>query len=436
MRVTYVIHFRAAVRIDDHWPFDVMGGTCRVLTEGDNAIGLEIVFTNQSVELSPELQPSAHPKIKFNINERDTLLPEVERTLRRTLAFLQCHFSSVAFAFEDIETSYEPETDEERDQIQMYGFKMSRRPHTSVVSFDFWTRAFRAAEQGAAPEFEAVSVHIGRRALVEERYIDSFRYSFLLIEAFYGDGKFHAAALKDALRGNLELRGCVEYVLKEPLQLKRKHNSPTEVLLAGKPSIDAVLDHLVEQRGLYFHGNIKRPNAWRPEEQEAAEALALLAHEIAMGIAHIGAGPMFDEKIAQAHYDTAVKAGAIMSLRLEYNFRDVDDVAPRTSILNMNLPGAKLTPRLALFAAQRGLEHFENSFPLASLNRVACKVRDTSTPVFDLRIHVDAPPDSDAATKPPTPEPPKPAPPSPRLSFLQRLRRASHHFLQTLSGHP
>lgn len=388
MRVKYAIQFKSPVSIDDHWPIPLLGGECRIVSEAGQATGLEVTFTGQPVTLAPKVERVDRGKVKFSITERDTLMPQLERRLRGALAFLQCFFR-VNLAINETEVSYEPETDEERGQIEMFGVKPGKAEHPPTISFDFFTRALLAAEHGA-PAFEASSVQVARQALAEDRYIDAFRYAFLLIEAFYGEGKFKTDQLQAAFKASDELKRFVAATLKEPIPPRRKHGSATEKLLAANPSAEDVLDHLVDQRGFYFHGNVKRPNAWQQHEQDAAEALALLALEIAMQISHKGAEPMFEDAYAQAHYNTAVKAGAIMSLQVRFRFRQPDEKVDRNGVMNITIPGTMLTPRMAFHVVQQFLADFECDAPTATLRDASCSVNGTNEKVFDLVIHVPA----------------------------------------------
>lgn len=386
MLVRYTVKFKSPVLIDDHWPFPLLGGELRIIETDGLASGMEITFTGQPATIAPKVQRPSDGTTNLNIIERDTLLPQVVSRLRGALAYLQCHFG-VDFAINEPETSYEPETDAERDDVEMFGFNLGKAVHHPIITYDFWTRAIMAAETGA-PAFEASSVHVARRAMTEGRYIDAFRYAFLLIEAFYGEGKFKSAQLKAAFSSSDELKGFVAYVLKNPMPPKRRHGSPTERLLSSNPSVEAVLAHLVDQRGFYFHGNARRVNAWAPHEQDTAEALCLLALEIAMQISLKGASPMYGDAIAQRHFDTAVQAGAIMTLKVQYTYQELEYVSPHAAILNMRVPGTEVTPRMALYVAQQFLAAFEHETPHAALLQASCVVEDTNQPVFDLNIHV------------------------------------------------
>jgi hypothetical protein len=248
-----------------------------------------------------------------------------------------------------------------------------------------------AAEGGAAPELEATLTKLARAAMLQDRYIDSFRYSFLLIESVYGEGKFRSIQLKQALKASAELKGLVAAARRTRMSPKRPRNSDTEKLLAGSPTVEDVIDHLVDKRGFYFHGNTKRKDAWQPHEQEGAEALCLLALEIAMQISHAAAAPMFDDALSQRHFKEAKDAGAIVTMNVKFQFRAPSESFDRDRSMNITVPGTKVTPKMAVYVSRNFLQKFEEVAPDADLKAATCTVAATGQKVFDLTIHVHSP---------------------------------------------
>src|SRR5690606_4491986 len=123
------------------------------------------------------------------------------------------------------------------------------------LSFDMFTRAIMAAEKYDGPRFEATLVGSARKALETQGFINSFRYSFLLIESLYGKGQFKKEGLQAALKTDQEFRDIVEFAIKDMIPAKDDHSSDTAKLFATKPTADDLINHLIEKRGFYFHGN-------------------------------------------------------------------------------------------------------------------------------------------------------------------------------------
>jgi hypothetical protein len=133
---------------------------------------------------------------------------------------------------------------------------------------------------------------------------------------------------------------------------KQAGNSDTEALLARKPSAEEVIDHLVEKRGFYFHGNVKRKDAWKPDEQGPAEALALLTVGIAQQIAQEAAAPIFDNAFAKRHFQDAMNAGASIVFEVRFHFREPMEKFSRDGMLRIKTPGTRVTGKQANAIAQ------------------------------------------------------------------------------------
>lgn len=387
MRIRYLFRLKEPVRIEDHWPVPLMNGQMRVICAGTKATGFEVTFTGQSVDVAPHVQRHNGGGVAASITMRDSLLPFVRMRLERTLDFLKCYFA-VEISFGEIDAWYEAETPEEEGRIPISHRSLRKNKTSLHMPYDLLTRALMAAEKGEAPAFEATLLDAARAAMLQGRFIDSFRYSFLLIEALYGEGKFKSAQLKGALKANAEFKALVAEAMKERLPLKRPRNSDTERLLSQAPDAEAVIDHLVDRRGFYFHGNRSRKDAWKPHEQESAEPLCLLALAIAMLISHHAAAPMFDEALSELHFANAKDTGAIMTMKVDFHFRDPAEAFDRTDSINIRVPGTKLTPKLAAYVAKHFLERFADVAPMSDLKSAHCTEQETGQKVFDLTLHV------------------------------------------------
>mgnify|MGYP000742928297 CR=1 FL=1 len=386
MRIRYTIPIKSELIIPDHWDIPIQGGTCRVVEVDGRAKALEIIFTDQPLTFAPHIKELTEGPAKISITGRDQRIAFVKWQLDEAMAFLLC-FYDIDLKTDEIEAKYEGETPEEEKQIAVKAMSMGKHKPPLPLTFDMLTRAIMAAEKSDGPKFEATLASTARKALSEQQFINSFRYSFLLIESLYGEGQFKSAGLKSALKGNTEFVEIVEAALKDPIKPKPEHTSDTLTLLSGTPITDDVIDHLVDKRGFYFHGNVKRRDAWKPEEQGAAEALALLAISIAHLIAQQAAAPMFEESHAKRHFADARKAGAEIVLQIKFRFREPEEKFQREHQMDFRVPGTKVTPRMALNVAQNFFQHFESSLPVAALESAECTVQGSGEKVFDIQFY-------------------------------------------------
>lgn len=386
MRIRYTVPIKTKTIIPDHWEFPVLGGVCRVLEEAGLARALEIVFHNQPIELAPVIQELESGPAKFSIEAHDHLISLVRHTFEQAMSFLQCYYD-IGLATDEIEAKYESENAAEEGRIAVKSMRVGKQEHTHWVTFDMLTRAVMAAEQGPGPKFETALLSSARDALFRQRFIDSFRYSFLLIEFIYGEGQFKGAGLKAALKQNSELRKIIEATLAERIQAWDVEASDTMALLKGNPSADTIIDHLVDKRGFYFHGNIKRRDTWKPEQQDQAKSLAILVIDIASTVAQQAATAMFDDNLNHKHLEYADRAGAKIVLEVKFTFKVPGENFSRDNQVTFTAPGTKLTPRLVQGVAKQFLELFEREQPTAGLERVDCTIQGTQEKAFEMKFY-------------------------------------------------
>lgn len=364
-----------------------MSGKCRVLEESGLATALEITFTGEPLTNAPRVEKLTRGPAKISITERDRRLIFVNRHIEQAAAFLECLYN-VDLATEEIEVKYEGETPEEEDQIDVKSLKMGTRESALPLTFDMITRALMAAETADGPRFQSTLAKAARTALFSKLYIDSFRYSFLLIEAIYGAGQFKKAGLSKALKEHGDFVAIVRAAIADQPLSASKGSNDTAKLLAGNPTAEDVIDHLVKKRGFYFHGNIKRKDAWQPDQQDNANDLAFLAVSIAQGIAQQSADPIFAAEFGKRHFQDAVNAGASIVFEIKFQFRDPEEEFSRTGAMNIRTPGTKVTGKQANAIAAQFLYQFDHDAPVSALESAICTVQGTGQKVFDITFHV------------------------------------------------
>lgn len=385
MRVHYTVPFKRKIIIDDHWEIPVQGGKLRIIDEAGYAKALELTFEKQPLEYAPQLKRSSKGEVA-TITGHDHRMTFVKRQLDDAATFLECLYD-IELLTDEIDAKYEGETPEEEARITVKSLSMGRHNPALPLSFDMFTRAIMAAEKCDGPRFEATLTGSARRAIEVQGYINSFRYSFLLIESLYGKGQFKKEGLQAALKTNQEFRDIVEFAIKNMIPAKDDHHSDTAKLLAKKPKTDDVINHLVEKRGFYFHGNIKRQDAWKPHEQGTAESLALLALSIATKISMKAAEPIFAPELEKRHFEDAMRTGAKIVFEIKFKFREPEEKFDREHQININMPGTKVTPRSAFTAAQHFLQVFQHNQPVSALREVECLVQGSREKVFNLTFH-------------------------------------------------
>lgn len=387
MLIRYTFKLRDPIMFEDFWPIPIMGGRLRALKKNNRVTGFLVEFEKQDPNLSPSLNQTPEAEVKAHIVGRDKLLPFVKFQIEEAFSFLQCYFN-VEIISNEVETEYIAETEEEKRQIQVMSFKTGKSDIDQIVPFDIFARAVMAAEKAPSPAFESSFLHMARAELLRERYIDSFRYSFLLIESVYGGGKFKSSQLKQELKENPDFVKVVTDAISDRIKPKNRKQCDTERLLSTNAQVEAVIDHIVDKRGLYFHGNARRKNPWRPDQQEEAESLSLLTFAMANLIAVEAAKPMFDDALVERYNKAAKDAGAIMKTRIHFRFKDPTESFDREGQVEMNVPGTVPTAKQAVYLANTFLQYFNNQLPTADLVSATCVDVGSDAQLFTFQVKV------------------------------------------------
>lgn len=386
MIIRYKFKLRDPMIFEDFWPIPILGGKL-LATQNDGKItGFIAEFKGRDPSFSPDFIQNEEDEVKAHIIGRDKLLPFVKAQIEEAFAFLQCYFN-VEVISDEIHTEYIAESENERQRIKVMSFNTTKNDVSPLVPFDIFVRAVMAAEKNSSPILESRFLQMARGELFRERYIDSFRYSFLLIESVYGGGKFKSVQLKQELKQNANFVRVVTNAIADRLKPKRiRKQCDTENLLSGGSRVDDIIDHIVEKRGYYFHGNSVRRNPWRPHEQEEAESLSLLTLAIANQIAIDAAKPMFDERLVTQYHEAAKEAGAIMKVKVTFRFKEAGENFEREGGVHMNVPGTTPTPKQAVYLANRFLEHFKGQLPSADLLSAECIEAESGKQLFVFQV--------------------------------------------------
>ena len=274
MKAHYTFRFTQELVPDDHWPIELHGVRYELL-EADNGrvSGLRVTLSGLDPSSAPSVTPTPDQQTKLHINFDDEHRQPVEQRVRRAFAYVRC-YENVEIDFTDVDVRYEAENDHERDQMEAFGLRAHRNTGPDRLTWNYITRALATPETDDDPEFAATLLATARSAYFKRKYVTSFRFAFLMFDGLYGGGKFRSKALLQAFLASDEFMTAVRQGLADTIGQRFKHTSPTTELLSTHPTVERVVQHLIDRRGHYFHGNRRKPDAWHPEREEEAEALA------------------------------------------------------------------------------------------------------------------------------------------------------------------
>lgn len=377
------------MEVEDHWPIPLLGGLCRLIEENGLITGIEFTKNGVPKELAFSVVETPDGPSKATITGNDSLLPQVRDHLIRAFAFLQCYFDT-EISVDVVSVTHEAETAEEEAHIVMPAFNFGKKEQLLRLPYDMFTRSLMVAAEQEPPTFVSTLATQARQSLIDRRYIDSFRFSFLLIESLFGGGKFKANQLKKQLASAAPLIGAIGAALAEWKPHPSMTQSPSLRLINSTPAPETIAEHLVDMRGHYFHGNLVKPGAWHPAQQEEANALASFAVSIVQVIAAEAATPLFDEKYSALHFKQAGEAGAHVKMEVTYLYRlPGDGDLLREDKVVVNSPGTKPTTPMAMNVAWRSVRQFTDGLPVGRLHSVSARNLADGSQVFSIRFFTE-----------------------------------------------
>jgi hypothetical protein len=386
MRIRYRIQLKDPIVFEDHWPIPMLGGELQPISKNGLVVAFDFTLSGQPVDQAPTVTQHDAGNVKATITMKDNSYPFVMQRMETAFTFIQAYFDA-EILMDEVEFFYDAETCDEQDKIAVSSLKRQKASNYIQLGYDVFTRALKAGECNRAPEFEVTLIRAARAAFTHEKYIDSFRYAFLLIESVYGQGKFKTTQLVKALNESASLRSMVERAIQEHKGRIQNDTSDTAQLLQKNPTASELIEHMVKKRGFYFHGNRQRQGAWQPHRQESAKQLCLLTIDVALEIAHEAASAMFDDSLSRQHFDDAQRVGAVLKMRIKFKFQEPRIDFVRSQEMRITTPGTRVTPKVAAYVLKEFLHRFEELAPLADLKAAVASLEESGQPVFELTLH-------------------------------------------------
>ncbi len=380
MDIRYKFAFERTLLLEDSWPMAGHGAVVELLRNGDEVTHIVVTFSNQPLELAPKMVTPDAEGIAAHIVMRDNLRDMARQIVKRFEHFLGIHHT-VKIDTRNVDVEFVPKTDHERREMKVFNFSTSASVPKSRATFSMIAQAFFASESADDPSFVTSFVQLARQASRERRYIDSFRYCFLLFESLYGNGKFKTSQLVDAMMSHREFTDLVTRTIDEFLTDSLHQGSVARGLVGSHRDAKTMIEYLIDRRGHYFHGNIKRTDIWRPDQQEEAEALSEFTMFLALAVADSMAAAMFSPDIGKRYFDNAKRFGAIMTVIIRYKIRDEHDLT-HDKTLEMNTPATVASNDLALRVQEQFVRWAQTEIHGANLVSAIAVDKATGTELF------------------------------------------------------
>ena len=266
VKIRYEVVLDEPLAIDGDWPLALPdGGLFRIKTEAGKASAFEVEYSGK---------PSDHfgrrkDGVRSVDDERWTRMRPFFAHLK---SFIQIE-SEANFEPTEVFAHYDSENEDEKEELFIWKMVIDKGEDRGIrrsLDHEFLGAAVLASYSGGVglPPFVGELKSMSRRSKREGRYVDSFRYSFLMVDTLYGKGQFKTNQLVKALSSSEEFVNSLNATRYRFLYLEKDASDETERLLARDSSTEDLIRHIVKQRGVYFHGTneLKRAGDWRNVE--------------------------------------------------------------------------------------------------------------------------------------------------------------------------
>lgn len=393
MIARYTVHLKQPIRMLDHWPIDVLGARMTLVSDGDMVSALTFTFTGQPTSIAPVLTDPQRPGQLPQITVNDSLQMSLRQQVRNGFSFLQALFH-VQVSFDRTDAEYEGESSAENDAIAISRFTYGESDDRPLaLTYDYFTRAMMAAEKPYDERYRLFATLTGyaRETSKESRFIDAFRYYFLILDALFSDGQSKKAGLIKAFKGHAVLMDAIRSATADFQEDRARPETPTGVFMRSAPTPEQIAEHVIERRGHYFHSNRRKPGAWSPDKQGEARELSWLCSMICFYLSEEYSAPMFADELGPRHFEEANKTGAIIVLLIDYTYIDDDGGTQKQGRMNFNLPGTKITRKTATETTQKFVQSFIEAMPASSLMHAICREEKTGKSIFEIKYSGELP---------------------------------------------
>lgn len=268
--------------------------------------------------LWPIVQQNPAPGVKLHINLTSPFFEVVKRDIRAIEGILSL-FGSDGIDIEAMEEDWLPDSEEERSELSLYGFKRNKLEVAATelpeVPFDLIARSFLVARDTWDIETALNFFRKGRVDVKAGNYIEAIYHFFFLLESLFAAGKFKSDQVEDKFCANAKLLKHIEAATQDAslawnLSGDQRIQAAYDATYKDK-SPPEVISHIVKLRGFLHHHSKDRKDIWHPDEHVRFGADAYFLQHVCFAVAFsLVEHHVFSKKTA-LKYDLILKAQGI-----------------------------------------------------------------------------------------------------------------------------
>ena len=382
MKIRYEIKFAEPLFIDGTWPLELPdGGRLTIVKEGSKATAFEVHYTGK---------PSDLFTVRDGVRSLDDKRwSRMRRFFTRLKSYIQC-VTDIDFDSTEVFVHYDKETQEEKEQIRIDKLVLVKC-HIEIGSPMLDHDILAAAAYGSyhtekqAPYFIGELKSLSRRSAREGRYVDSFRYGFLIIETLYGDGQFKSRQLSDTLKSQNQFMNVLEAARDEVKWTIEKPKDDTETIICSADSTEYLVDHIVKKRGCYFHGRkeMVRDADWRDDE---ARALCHLLHLTTNKVCYELTRDLYNEEAWKKYEQRAREAGMVTDAETRCRLWCPTEMREVVADNCEQLIGDESSERTRVKRALDTLERVKYDDQFLELRELVCSIQESNQVLYRITV--------------------------------------------------
>jgi len=232
----------------------------------------------------------------------------------RTIEGALCIWGAREINIDYCTTEWIPETESEKEKIQMFSFSKSRKDkppgNLPPSPIDMLIRSIFVVPQLKENETPLNFYRRGNLDIFEERYIDAIYDLYFVLETLFADGKFRKNEVVSKFCKSKELLDAINISQKD-IHPEIKSNRNLLSVFREKylnKSKDEMIEHIVDLRGFLHHHTLKKKDIWHPAKQREFKVDALTLSNICFDIVSKRAiGNLFSQERAEEFLKAEVK---------------------------------------------------------------------------------------------------------------------------------
>lgn len=289
MRVQYKFSVKGRMRTKGAFPLAANGVEYHVDVDRDGVITfISVIYQADDPSLWPSITLKPEAGIAANIVMRSPFLERAQEAIRAAEGVLS-FFGLEQIAWSNPEEIYLPETEQERQELSVFGMARSTKKDTAIdiepISFDIVGRALLRADKVSDYEVPLAFFRKGSNDAFENRHIEACLDFLFMLETLFANGKFKSSQVVAEYTSANALLDAIYLVtqdknLPEIAQHRgsEHRNRLSEKYMKRSPA--EIAEGLVALRGLLHHHSSKDKTRWHPERHDDFLADALFLQHV------------------------------------------------------------------------------------------------------------------------------------------------------------